>query len=223
VKEPAGGSVSVSTEGDVAVLRIDDGKANAFSRRKIAAMRAALDASAEAAAVMVCGRPGMLSAGLELAEVRADAMTQRALRKEFMHLMLRLFTYVVPVVVACTGHAIAGGAALLLVADRRIGIDGPYRVGFSEVDTGVALSAAAIELGRYRLPMPFFESMVSGEVFSPARATHAGLLDELADDPVEEARATAARFATLNHAFASTKKLARQHAATSIRSALDSS
>jgi enoyl-CoA hydratase len=111
VKEPAGGSVSVSSEGDVALLRIDDGKANAFSRRTIAAMHTALDASAEAGAVMVCGRPGMLSAGLELTEVRADAVTPSALRKEFMHLMLRLFTYEVPVVVACTGHAIAGGVA----------------------------------------------------------------------------------------------------------------
>jgi hypothetical protein len=84
----------------------------------------------------------------------------------------------------------------------------------------VALSVAAMKLGRYRLPMPFFEPMVSGEVFSPACATHAGLLDELADDSIEEARAAVARFATLDHhAFASTKKLARQHAATFIRSA----
>jgi enoyl-CoA hydratase len=50
-----------------------------------------------------------------------------------MHLILRLFTYEVPVVVACTGHAIAGGAALLLVADRRIGIDGLYGSGLARL------------------------------------------------------------------------------------------
>jgi enoyl-CoA hydratase len=221
-REPSDdGLVSVSDEGPVAVLTLDDGKVNALSRRTIAALHAGLDLAADARAIVVCGRPGLLSAGLNLVEVRADAATQLALRNEFMRLMLRLFTSEVPIVAACTGHALGGGAALLLVADRRIGVDGPYQVGFSEVAAGVALSAAAVELVRYRLPMPFFESIVTGEVFTPAGAVVGGLHDELAEDPHAAGLAAAVRLAALDpQAFAATKRAARRHAAAAIEAAI---
>lgn len=221
---PAHEPVSACTVGIVAVLDFDDGKVNAISRRTIAAVQMALDRHVDAGAVVLCGRRGMFSAGLDLTEVRADATTQRALRNEFMRLMLRLFTSDVPVVVACTGHALAAGAAVLLAADRRIGVDGPYKIGFNEVAAGVALSNAAVELARYRLPMPAFESIVVGDVFTPTSAIAAGLLDELADDPRTTAIDAATRLATLDrHAFAATKRAARHHAATVIAAALDRS
>ena len=85
-------------------------------------------------------------------------------------------------VVACTGHAMAAGAALLLAADRRLGVDGPYKLGFNEVSMGVAISAATVELARYRMPMPYFESVVSGTTFPPHGAVAAGLLDRVVED-----------------------------------------
>jgi enoyl-CoA hydratase len=216
--------VVVEWHGDVAVLRLDDGKVNALSRRTIRQFQDALDAAADARAIAVVGRPRMLSAGLDLAEVRADPATQRDLRNDFMALALRLFTTDVPVVVGCTGHALAAGAALLLAADRRLGSMGAYRIGFSEVAAGLALSAAAVELVRYRLAMPWFESILTGSVFDPEGAAAAGFLDDVVEDAVGAALAEAARLATLDpRAFAVTKRTARRDAAHRIGDALDRS
>ena len=54
------------------------------------------------------------------------------------------------------------GAALLLAGDRRIGVNGPFKLGFNEATLGVSISAVTVELARYRMPMPWFESIASG-------------------------------------------------------------
>ena len=118
----------------------------------------------------------------------------------------------------------ARGAALLAAADRMVGADGPYRIGFNEVAAGVAMSVAAVELVRYRLAMPWFESMVRGEVFDPPGAVTAGLLDELASDPVGAALEAAEQLAELDaRAFGVTKRAARRPTAELIAAALDRS
>lgn len=59
-------TVSVSTEGDVVVVRLDDGKASALSHEIIDALSAALDQGASAKAVAIIGREGKFSAGFDL-------------------------------------------------------------------------------------------------------------------------------------------------------------
>ena len=55
----------------VAILRIDDGKANAVSHTFIDAVNAGLDRAAqEARAVVIVGRPNRFSAGFDLSVVR---------------------------------------------------------------------------------------------------------------------------------------------------------
>jgi enoyl-CoA hydratase len=216
--------VEVDRHGTVAVLRLDDGKVNALSRQAIAEIGAALDDVASARAVAIVGRPGILSAGLDLREVRGDPDTRWALRDGFMAMVLRLFTLEVPVVVGCTGHALAGGAALLLAADRRVGVAGAYRLGFSEVASGVALSQAAVELIRYRLPMPWFETIVTGTTCDPEGAVSWGLLDAVVADPIGTAVDTAAELAALDaEAFSAMKHAARRDAAARIVAALERS
>jgi enoyl-CoA hydratase len=100
-------------------------------------------------------------------------------------LVLRLFTFERPVIVACTGHALAAGAALLLAADRRVGLDGPFKLGFNEASLGVAISPVTVELARYRMPMPWFESLITGDTFAPLDAQRAGLLDEVVSDSAQ--------------------------------------
>ena len=69
-----------------------------------------------------------------------------------------------------------------MAADRRVGLDGAYKLGFNEASVGVTISQATVELARYRMPMPWFESIVSGTTFAPQQAVAAGLLDEVVQD-----------------------------------------
>lgn len=173
-----------TTEDGVALISLDDGKVNVLGSAVIAELQEHLDHARRdaASAVVITGRTGVLSAGFDLAEVRASTEAREQLRLRLIDLTLRLFELECPVVVACTGHAMAAGAALLLVADRRLGVDGPYKLGFNEASMGVAISGATVELARYRMPMPYFESIVSGTTFPPLEAVAAGLLDRVLED-----------------------------------------
>jgi enoyl-CoA hydratase len=167
----------------MAFITIDDGKVNALGTSTLSLLNDNLDLalSENSSAVILTGRSGVFSAGFDLGEVRSDPSVREHLRRSLIDLELRLFDFESPVIIASTGHALAAGAALLLAVDRRIGLDGPFKLGFNEVTLGTSISPATVELARYRMPMPWFESLVSGETFSPQGAQRAGLLDVVAD------------------------------------------
>ena len=168
----------------VAHLSMDDGKVNALGLGSLASLGEQLDQAEKdkATAIVLSGREGKFCAGFNLAEIR-DTDGAMALRRGFIDLMLRFFESETPVVMACTGHALGAGAGLLVVADRRIGLDGAFKLGFNEASVGVSISQATVELARYRMPMPWFESIISGATFAPQQALAAGFLDEVVADP----------------------------------------
>ena len=155
--------ISYKVEGTLAVIQIDDGKANALGTVALDSLQSTLDDAERdgVSAIILKGRPGVFSSGFDLEEVRSDPTRREAIRLKFVDLLIRLFDYERPVIVACTGHALAAGAALLLVADRRIGIGGRFKLGFNEAAIGVPISGVTVELARYRMPMPWFESLIS--------------------------------------------------------------
>ena len=115
--------VEFTMTGSVAVIAMDDGKANAMGPDMIAAVNDALDrAESEASAVVIIGREGAFCGGFDLKVIRSgDAVAQVAMTTAGAHLALRLYGFPKPVVMAATGHSVALGGFLLLAADHRIG------------------------------------------------------------------------------------------------------
>ena len=167
----------------VAHLSLDDGKVNAVGTATLSSLNEQLDQAEKdgATAIVLSGREGVFCAGFNLAEIR-DPDGAMALRRQFIDLVLRIFESDKPVVIACSGHAMGAGAGLLVAADRRVGLDGAFKLGFNEASVGVTISQATVELARYRMPMPWFESIISGTTFPPQQAVPAGLLDEVVQD-----------------------------------------
>jgi enoyl-CoA hydratase len=211
-------------DGPLAVLTLDDGKANAYSHAALDAIGEGFDrAEKEAGGVLLVGRPGRFSAGFDLSVMTSGDEPMRALVTAGAELLLRVFTFPAPVVVACTGHALAAGALMLLSADRRIGADGPFKIGLNEVAIGMGLPHFAIELARYRMPASAFDSALLGQTFEPAAAVGAGYLDRVvaAEDLLAEATAEARQLAELSRgAVAHSKRLARQGIVDDIRARL---
>jgi enoyl-CoA hydratase len=206
----------------VAHLSMDDGKVNALGTASLTGLGEQLDQAEkdEATAIVLSGREGKFCAGFNLAEIR-DPEGALALRRQFIDLILRLFESEKPVVIACTGHALGAGAALLVAADRRVGVDGDFKLGFNEASVGVTISQATIELARYRMPMPWFESIISGTTFAPQQAIAAGLLDEVVAAPdallSESFRVAGELSAIKTDIFSSMKHLARGAVAEKVR------
>ncbi len=196
-----GASVHLRIEGKVAVVEMDDGRANALSPDLITALHEAFDrAEQEATATLLVGREGRFSAGFDLAHMTASAESARSLVTKGAELILRMYVHPQPLVVACTGHALAAGALLLLAADQRIGADGSFKIGLNEVGIGLRLPLFAIELARQRLSKRHLTAAtVLGRIYDPSTAVDAGYLDRVvpAETVVSESLELARRLAGL--------------------------
>jgi enoyl-CoA hydratase len=180
-------AVSYEDRGDVAVVRLDDGKANALSPAVLAAINSALDQAQEAKqAVLLTGRPGRFSAGFDLGVMREggpDAAV--AMVCAGAELAIRIARFPAPTIIACTGHALAMGAVLLTAADTRIGSEGDFKIGFNEVAINMTTPIFLLELARERISKRhFFRAVVQAEIYEPASAVDAGFFDAVA--PAEQ-------------------------------------
>ena len=173
--------VSYHLEDGIATLTLSNGKVNAISPDVIAAFNTALDqAEQDRAVVIITGKPGILSGGYDLKVMTAGPQQAIELVRLGSTLARRLLAHPFPVVVACPGHAVAKGAFLLLSADYRIGVEGPFSIGLNEVQIGMTMHHAGIELARDRLrKSAFHRSVINGEMFTPHSAVDAGFLDQV--------------------------------------------
>lgn len=173
--------ISYHLEDGIATLTLNNGKVNAISPDVIAAFNAALDqAVTDRAVVIITGQPGILSGGYDLKVMTAGPKEAVSLVTAGSTLARRLLSHPFPVIVACPGHAVAKGAFILLSADYRIGVEGPFSIGLNEVQIGMTMHHAGIELARDRLRRSaFHRSVINGEMFDPHSAIDAGFLDKV--------------------------------------------
>ncbi len=211
----------------VGVITMDDGKANALSLQMLADLNAAVDRAEQDGAVLIlAGREGRFSGGFDLKVLMSLSAETPVLHKAGFELAHRLLGYPGPVVIACTGHAIAMGVFLVLSGDYRIGIEGgDFKMVANEVALGLTMPRSAIEICRQRLTKAAFErAMLLSEVFSPDAAVAAGFLDEVvpAGELLAAARAKAESLAALDRsAVTSTKRRARAAVLESLREAIE--
>ena len=188
--------ISYHLEDGIATLTLSNGKVNAISPDVIAAFNAALDqAVTDRAVVIITGTPGILSGGYDLKVMTSGPKEAVALVTAGSTLARRLLAHPFPVIVACTGHAVAKGAFLLLSVDYRIGVEGAFSIGLNEVQIGMTMHHAGIELARDRLrKSAFHRSVINGEMFNPQSAVDAGFLDVVVSaDELQGAALAAAR------------------------------
>jgi enoyl-CoA hydratase len=209
----------------VATITMDDGKVNALSPTMLAGINGALDRAADDSAVVVLrGREGTFSAGFHLPTLRAGGPEATGMVRGGFELAARLLSFPRPVVVACTGHAVAMASFLLLSGDVRLGASGPFRIVANEVAIGLTMPHAAIELCRQRLtPAAFSRAVLLSETFSPDEAAVAGFLDRVVDPAAlaDEARSTATALAALDpNAHRASKLRARGATLQAIRAAI---
>jgi enoyl-CoA hydratase len=219
--------VTYECDGGVATITMDDGKVNALSPDMQAEINAALDkAEADQAVVILTGNAKALSAGFDLAIITNPGPESVAMLRGGFELSERLLSFPTPVIIAASGHAIAMGFFLLLSGDYRIGVDKPVKLVANEVQIGMTLPWAAIEITRHRLTKNAYQRMLDlAEPIAVSEAVAAGVLDAVVpeDQLMATAREVAERFvSTLNmDAHRGTKARVRADMLKAIREAND--
>lgn len=181
---------------NIATITLKNGKVNAISHQVITEINSALDqAEAARAAVILTSQPGIFSGGYDLKTMKESSDSAVSLVTAGSTLTRRMLSFPFPIVGACTGHAIAKGAFLLLSCDHRIGSLGQFKIGLNEVAIGMTMHQAGVEIARNRMPINYLtRSVINAELFSPETAVLAGFLDTLVEP--EQLMATAKALAT---------------------------
>ena len=210
----------------VAVITMDDGKANALSISMQAAVNVALDEALDAKLpVVLTGRAGILSAGFDLKTLTASGQPAFDMLNGGIELAIRLLSFPSPVIIACPGHAIAMGVFLLQSCDYRIGVAGNYKYLANEVAIGMTMPHSTIEILRQRItPAALSRAVLLAETFTPENGVETGFVDrvvateaELMPAAIEFAKSTLA----LNPAaHTASKKRLRADSLEAIRAGL---
>lgn len=203
--------VSVAALDHATLIAMDDGKVNALSHAMIDAIARAFDDAPKKNPIILTGRPGVFSAGFSLQTMMASPDAAVDLTRHGFELMLRVYEDPRPVIAACTGHAVAGGALLLLCADVRVGTRGTFRIGLTEVSIGIPLPTFARLLAEERMARPYLlEATLGARIFPPMEALAAGFFTRTIDAAqlMEIAQEEAERLAGFSpRAYASTKRV----------------
>ncbi len=171
-------------EATVAVVHLDRPPVNAIDAalgRQLEAVLQRLEQDPGVGSVVLTGKGGCFSAGLDLKTIPSLGPDER---KELVNvvnaLLLRLYSFVKPLVGAINGHAIAGGLVVALTCDYRVGADADYQLGLTEALVGIPFPVAAMEVVRAELGPAARTRVLTAQNADPAAAKAWGALDELA-------------------------------------------
>ncbi len=201
-----------SDQGEVAILCMADGKANAMSLDFCEAMTERFEEvrTSPARAVIVIGSGRIFSAGVDLVRLLEGGRPYiRKFLPALSAMLATVFSHPKPVVAAINGHAIAGGCVLACAADKRLMAREAGRIGVTELLVGVPFPAIAMEIMRCATaPQHFEDAIFSGATHLPPAAQGRGLVHEITEPEglLDHAIAAATTLAALPPAaFALTK------------------
>jgi len=207
-------TVQYNLQGNVATIRIDDGKRNALSPRVLREIYQALKrAESDRAIVIFTGREDVFSAGFDLNVMKRGGANALGMLRAGYALTARVMQYPYPVIAACNGHSLAMGVFLMLSADYVIGSRGEFKIAANEVAIGMTMPRVAAAVLRQRLtPAAFQRAVTLAEYFDVDAAHGAGFFDALVApaELIPRAEAHAAKFNDLDaHAHTVSKRRIR--------------
>ena len=165
----------------ILTLRLAHGKASALDLEFMDAIALAIAEGADADAVILTGTGSIFSAGVDLFRlVEQGAEYANRFYPALSRMLLDLFSFPKPLIVAVNGHAIAGGCIMTLAGDYRLMATGNGRIGMPELLVGVPFPPSVLEAVRFAVPPQHLQALIySGRTVTADDALRYGLVDEV--------------------------------------------
>lgn len=170
-------------DGGIAKISLDNGKANAISFEVATDLMSALDrAKEEAKAVLICGSPGIFSAGFDLKVIAQGMDVAEKMLAQGMLMTEKLYSHPQPVITACEGHSVGMGVFIMLAADYRVGAAGEFAIRLPETAIGMHFTTILKVIAKTGIsPVHHSRAIVQSRAYSPELAAQIGMLDEVVD------------------------------------------
>ncbi|MFQ5478758.1 MAG: enoyl-CoA hydratase/isomerase family protein [Candidatus Binatia bacterium] len=174
----------LEVEEELALVRFDRPPVNAIDIavvQEFESLMSEIESDVRMGSVVITGRPGVFSAGLDLkAVIHYSPREQREMITGINRLLGKLYAFPLPVVAAVSGHAIAAGFVLALSCDYRVGAEGPFEFGLSEARVGIPFPAGALAIVQAEMdPAAKRAAVLVARKVGSAEALRYGVLDEL--------------------------------------------
>jgi len=182
--------IQSETNGDVVLLRLNNGEGNAINPQFVDALSEAIQvAVANHRGLVLAGGRKFFSIGFDLPFLLGlDRVGMTDFFNRFNKLIYDIYTLKIPTLAVLGGHAVAGGGILALSTDYRFAAQGKKLMGLNEIKLGIpAPYLADIILRQVAGDRVATEMIYGGEFITMADARAAGVVDDLfVPDAVEE-------------------------------------
>ena len=206
---------TLSQENDISIIKLDDGKANAFSYDMLSQVNELLSqVPRDSGALVIIGRDGLFSGGFDLKTLATGDMEKISKMVQLGYrLLLELYSFDRPIIAAVSGHSIALGLFVTCSADYRIAIDGQYLCQANEVRNNMDIPTQIMEILKARVNKNYFYPAVfHSDAYSVQDSIAVGFIDEVVPKAefMDRVMEKAKELATLPHPFyAKTKESAQ--------------
>jgi 3,2-trans-enoyl-CoA isomerase len=177
-------TIIVNIKDRIAVLSLDRGRSNAINAEMVKELRtiiASIENDDQIAGLILTGKDGFFSAGLDLIELYDyDEEQIRKFWIDFLSLVSAMVSFKKPMIAAISGHSPAGGCVLALCCDYRVMAEGKFIIGLNEVPVGIIVPEAIFHLYAFWLGnAAAYRNMLEGKLMNGEEALQVGLIDEM--------------------------------------------
>ncbi len=179
-------TLNISSSGPVAQVALNRGRANPINHQMILELTSTfqnLRENPEVGGVLLSGKPGFFSAGLDVKELMTlDEEGLRTFWVDFISLLRQMVGFQKPLVAAITGHSPAGGCVLSLCCDYSVMATGSFRIGLNELQVGIVVPGIIRHLLGFKVGSSKAWTLLMGaQMLSPEEALAVGLVDKVCE------------------------------------------
>jgi Delta3-Delta2-enoyl-CoA isomerase len=174
----------ISINNRLATITIDRGRSNPINHQMVKDLVACineLNADDNVGGLIITGKPGFFSSGIDLIEAyNYDEEQIKQFWIDFLALPAALVSFKKPLVAAINGHSPAGGCVIALCCDYRVMVEGQFIIGLNEIPVGIIVPDGIFKLysaciGEHKA----YQYILEGRLINPTEAHSDGLVDEI--------------------------------------------
>lgn len=179
-------TIQLNIDNKLAIITLNRGRSNPINAEMLAELISAvkeLEANEEVNGLIITGKEGFFSAGIDLIEIyNYNEQQSKDFWTSFLLMQTTLAAFKKPFVAAITGHAPAGGCIMALCSDYRVMANGNFRIGLNEIPVGIIVPEAVFNLYAFWLgKRKAYQYLLEGKLLNVGEALQDGLVDEVVE------------------------------------------